>query len=237
VAAFPHLLRSVAEIAAAPSTASFDEAQSMMRKKLPELWVQLINLAERSDDLIINEQVRDYDAERRRDERRGHNLLAADDNREKDDPIFTSVSKVIGRLNGAAFCRSHLPLAADTFAKAHDHLKEEFRRLRSLTTDSMTARQLSMTANDLMADVERLLAFEQPMNAVMSFFGPANLAQIAEWANVSLAKSGKYQARGTVLSFAVRSRAEAAHVRCPSGYVLPDFAGLHAFITKLRGGE
>lgn len=233
VAAFPHLLRVLSEISIAHETALFDQARTMMRTKVPELWHRLGSISEGSGQLAIDEEIRDYEAERRRDEKRP----PVDDAEEEDDPIFTYVTKVIGPLQGGAFCRPGLPDAADTFRSTHLRLKEEWRRLQRLDTDTLTTRQLSLTVNNLAADVEKLLALEAPMLALMSFFGAGNLARITEWANQMRGLGGKYEARAQRLLFTSTRHGETVDVRGPASFVAVDFTGIKAFLAKLRSAS
>jgi len=228
VEGFPHLLRSLGETANASETKMFDRARVMMRTNMPDLWSALSGLADGSSDLIVNEQARDYAAEQARDQRRGQQD-AADD--EVDEPIFTFVSKIIGPLNGAAFCRPNLGSAVASFQREHDRLKQEYQRFRSLNTSRMSTRQIGNELSGLRTDLEQLLVFERPMRAVASFFGPANLLRIAEWANHTTRNDTRYGVQGMRLLAA--SHGQPAEVSFPQGYKPPDLTGLQSFLTKL----
>jgi hypothetical protein len=235
VSELPHLLRSLNEIAETPGTRMFDEARNTMRAKMPDLWNALAGVADGTRDLTVTQQVRDYAAEEARDRNRRQEATI-DDEEEEDEPIYRFDSRVIGPLNGAAFCRSGLGSALASFRGAHERHKEDYRRLRHLNTDRMSTRQLRTELNNLTNDLEKLRAYERPMLAVTSFFGPENLLRIAEWAN-SFTRDGRYGTREARLVFA-SGRQPPVEAVCPGGYTPPDLTGLRSFLTKLGlGGD
>lgn len=231
IKAFPNLLRSLAEIVIDPSTEIFDQTRSVFRTKLPNLWSRLSAFSDGLSDLTVMEEVRDYAAEQRRDERSG-----ADENSdtqdEQSEPIYTFMSRSIGPLHGAAFCQHDLRSAVTTFREAHERLKNEFYRLQRIDTNTLSTRQISNLINSTDADVTKLLKYERPMSVVTSFFGPENLGRIAEWANQSPVVQGQYEARGPSLWLV--SSGSSVGIVILHGYSPPNFLGLHSFLRNIR---
>lgn len=250
-AAFPAMLSALEAIIKHQVFAQFNRCREDLRSCMPQLAQQLdLLVSRRTNALAIEERVRDHAAEQRRDAK--HNdeqdevakltmtkrkaLRKAHLMPKKDErPIYQIIERPLGQLAGGALfggmdSTQHQMVACQT------RLKEIFRHVAEKPSDDIPTRQLNSMfreLGELLDGVDRQLAV---LDAPLEFFRPSHLAIIAQWASLTGACKGAYQARGgTLVWHPADNTGGGTQIAAPTGYVVPRPDELSVFRLAMRG--
>lgn len=162
------ILRSVA-------LAAIDAKQKELKAALGNVFARLASLAQNGGPLTEAIQVRDFEAERRRDENREGKLGA------EPRPIFIFENRSIGSLDGAAIVRTR----GDCRDRLVD-LKAALAKLAVLRregTDGLSTAKLTVIARGAEEALAQAQAAVADARAAPRFFEAANLARLQRWSD------------------------------------------------------
>jgi hypothetical protein len=250
-AGFLALLHAVGEIVRDQVFTQYRVCRDGLHDGMPDLCRQLsLVVARRAGMLAIEEPVRDYAAEERRDARqkaaedevakltltRRKGLRKAGQLPKKDDrPIYRTIERPLGQLaGGLLFSGTLSPLSP--VVECHDRLKVIFREITEMRSDDITTRQLQALFRDLGEILDKIHLQLAALDAVPQFFYPNNLATVAAWASHTNACNGDYQARSNAVAWYPADRVSVeVQVAAPTGYVVPRPGALSVFRLAFSG--
>jgi len=248
--AFPELLRAVGDILHDhPVFTQYQACRRELHDNLPNLCRQLSLVASRRQGMLaVEERVRDYAAEQRRDEHqkeeqeevakltltqrkklRKKGLLPKKDER----PIYRTIERHVGRLAGDSLFVSGIS-PRQAVLECHDRLKAIFREITNRGSENITTTQLRTLVRELGDILDRIDGQLDFLNAVPSFFNPENLLTVAAWASRIPACKGRYHAQGGILlRLPVDDGDSGIRITAPAGYTVPRPDALSVFRLAL----
>jgi len=251
VAALPGAIAELGRLIDHGTLNQYRMIKSRLRSATPDLYQNLAEaVRQHRGALIVEERVRDYDAELRRADYYGHEddelerlqeqrkrreitvtefkrLRAEVRARKKDredDPIYRNVSKPVGSVSGGdLFIAGPEPKAV---------LQQELAKLRDIlqklsgSTEKITARSFTSLFQKARKSIETIEAELQRLRAPVAFFGETNLAGIARWASQAPECGGKYRAAGKAIIWEAPD--DDVEVFLPREYEVPATPALEA---------
>jgi len=234
--AFPHMLRSLAEFTALPSVLQFDEVRHAMKSRMGELTAALWAVARSGGEMAVEELVRDHVAEAARDKNLGDVAVASGQQPDDNDPIYLSVKRVIGQLDGRELLSVTEPIHPFLLLE-HERLKLSWQYIQKLDTDRMITLKLGKLVDDVLESVDKIDRLQAPIAAVPRFFGPRNLASIAAWANQVRGIRGKAESTAGTLLFTPLGKNVPSRVSMPTNFQTPNFNGFETFKKAVRAND
>jgi hypothetical protein len=192
------------------------------RNKFRKLCDHLLSAT--SGRLIAPVQVRDSDAENRRDaridreikrraeaagmeqeeyERRNHEVLRSDPSLERE-PLHKSEEQEVARFAGQAYLKTALANARAKIAATLDELQQDSDRLRESSTDDKKTEELFAEIGRVRGHVTKMRDLLRDLGDGANFFDPANFETICRWAQMARTGEGVYRVEGKTLILEIR---------------------------------
>ena len=246
--AAPAFLAALEALRSHPAVSEFSELRRSFIKSMTGLSNLLANaIARGGGALFIEERVRDFEAEGRREEEqeRKQATLATMTKTQakklrrdgdmpgsvrKQKPIYKLIPRQIGTISGQPFFRLLEPPA--TVLEALD--KRARSALVTLQSQAMTTAQLRSFFRALNEVIDSLLAAIDRLASPRDAFEAGNLKVIAQWASSSFKNGERFEAGIGMMSRYDRDMHLLATCRCPPRFTVPSRSHIEAFRSALN---
>ena len=253
----PLFVQAIVDLNAHPARRMFSDLKATFEKQLPSLMEQLQKIVRKNDGrLFIEEKVRDYDAEARRQDREGEKKSSKTDITRKQIAVEVEKLRRLGifqskkpeqdersksQLKSQEHIYKYLPKEIGTLAGQEffhvdrspylviKELEEQARKaIENLQRGGLQNRELKKTFDNLQKIIDMLMLEVVRLASPIEVFEFRNLQNIAQWATYWAKGKETYSASIGAITFHPYN-ADHFAIKCPAEYAKPSTAPFENF--------
>ncbi len=207
----PALLADLRALLSDPIHETYVVFKSDLRRRFPQLFHELTEIARRADSVLyVEDRTRDYAAEQRRDDRHRKeeedfaNLTQTQRKKLRErglEPkresrfLYQTNRRQIGVLSGGQFLKS-TSIPKDVISDCVVRLSGIHSEMSARKTDNMRTEQIQAVLNLAKGLMNRIEEQLDAIESIIQFFGTRNLEIVAAWASANPQCQGSYKPEG-----------------------------------------